>query len=124
MECISDLPSGISIDSITGEVSGTPAVVQNTTQYTVWANTSLESASATMSIEVVGAPEFSYEPSQLNLMRLHSMPNSMPSSIGGIVESWEIVPDLPLGLTFDSSNGEISGTPTVNQPTYVIYNMG
>ena len=112
-----DLPNGITINPVTGEVSGTPTVVQNTTQYTIWANTSLESASATMYIEVVGAPEFSYEPANLNLVRLHSMPSSIPISFGGVVESWEIVPELPSGLDFDLVNGEISGIPTVNQPT-------
>ena len=111
------LPLGLSINSTDGRISGSPLAVQNTTQYTVWANSSLESASATVNIEIVGAPEFSYEPPGYNLMRLHQMPDVTPMNIGGVVESWEIVPELPVGLIFDSSNGEISGTPTVNQPT-------
>ena len=111
------LPLGLSINSTGGKISGSPLAVQNTTQYTVWAISGTESASATVNIEVVGAPEFSYEPPGYNLMRLHQMPDVTPMNIGGVVESWEIVPELPVGLVFDSSNGEISGTPTVNQPT-------
>ena len=111
------LPSGLSINSTNGKISGIPAIVQNTTQYTVWANSSLESASATVNIEIVGVPDFSYEPSEYNLMRLHQMPDVTPIHIGGAVDSWEIDPDLPEGLNFDTTNGWISGTPTVNQNT-------
>lgn len=111
------LPLGLSINSTDGKISGSPLSVQNTTQYTVWANSSLESASATVNIEVVGAPEFNYEPSDYNLVRLHQMPDATPMQLGGVVESWEIDPDLPDGLNFDTANGQISGTPSTNQPT-------
>ena len=113
------LPLGLSINSTDGRISGSPLAVQNTTQYTVWANSSLESASATVNIEVVGTPEFNYEPSDYNLMRLHQMSDVTPINIGGVVESWEISPDLPAGLNFDISDGKISGTPIVNQPTAI-----
>jgi ELWxxDGT repeat protein len=117
------LPSGLSINSTNGKISGTPDTIQSSTQYTVWANSSLESASAIVDIEIVGAPEFSYEPSEYNLQRLHQMPDATPMLIGGVVESWEINPDLPSGLNFDLSNGKISGTPTVNQniTTYSVW---
>ncbi len=111
------LPLGLSVDSTTGEISGTPIAVQSSTQYTIWANTSLESASATVNIEIVGFPEFSYEPSVFNLVRLHEMPNAIPTTMGGVIESWEIVPSLPSGLNFDLTNGQINGIPTVNQVT-------
>jgi hypothetical protein len=30
--------------------------------------------------------------------------------------SWRIYPELPAGLSFNSANGEISGTPTALSP--------
>ena len=39
---------------------------------------------------------------------------------GGTITSWEVHPALPAGISLDSSNGEISGIPTVlsTQTTY------
>ena len=47
-----------------------------------------------------------------NETRTFSMTPWLPQVTGGNVETWEIYPDLPLGLTF--IDGMISGTPTVN----------
>ena len=47
-----------------------------------------------------------------------------PTTVGGgPVISWEIHPSLPSGLNFDSSTGEISGTPSVlsTLTTYTMY---
>jgi alpha-tubulin suppressor-like RCC1 family protein len=41
-----------------------------------------------------------------------SITNNTPSSSGGPVDSYSISPSLPTGLTFSTSTGIISGTPT------------
>ena len=45
-----------------------------------------------------------------------------PSANGGDVETWSITPGLPSGLNFDTSTGEISGTPTTvsSQTNYTV----
>ena len=40
------------------------------------------------------------------------MTATTPTSSGGAVVSWSVSPSLPAGLTFSTSTGEISGTPT------------
>ncbi|MGB2340999.1 MAG: putative Ig domain-containing protein, partial [Candidatus Poseidoniaceae archaeon] len=41
-----------------------------------------------------------------------AMTSVTPTASGGAVSSWSISPSLPTGLTFESSNGTIWGTPT------------
>ena len=41
------------------------------------------------------------------------MVDLVPNSNGGLIDSWSIDPQLPLGLFFD--NGTISGIPAINQ---------
>ena len=47
------------------------------------------------------------------------MTNNTPTASGGAVVSWSIVPSLPTGLAFNTTTGEISGTPTVISPSTV-----
>jgi hypothetical protein len=45
------------------------------------------------------------------------------TSEGGHIESWEISPALPAGISFDNNSGRISGTPSeiVEETTYTVY---
>ena len=45
------------------------------------------------------------------------------TSEGGHIETWEISPDLPTGLDFDSEHGRISGTASevMEETTYIVY---
>ena len=114
-EIYPDLPSGLLIDSTTGEISGTPNALSTTTTYTVFANNSGGSANTTIDITVndVAPNSLFYSGSPFTLTKNSAMTPETPSSLGGPVVTWSISPNLPSGLNFDSSNGEISGTPTV-----------
>ena len=50
------------------------------------------------------------------------MQTATPTYEGGTVTSWSITPQLPAGLTFSTSSGTISGTPTVitQSTTYTV----
>ena len=106
-----DLPTGLLFEN--GTISGTPTVNSTEVNYTVFANNSGGSATATISI-TINEPisSINYVPDERNETRTVSMTPWFPQVTGGIVETWEIYPDLPLGLTF--VDGVISGTPTVN----------
>ena len=109
------LPSGLSIDSSTGEISGTPSVLSTVTTYTIYANNTGGGITATIDITVIDAApsSISYSPNSFTETKGSAMTPASPTSSGGAVVTWSISPTLPSGLSIDSSTGEISGTPTV-----------
>ena len=114
------LPNGLVFDN--GTISGSPTVNLTTTQYTVWANNSGGSASTSINITInEPAPEIEYVPSDLVLTRGTAMTTLQPNVTGGLIETWEIEPAIPNGLSF--VDGVISGTPTAiqNQTQYVVW---
>ena len=52
-----------------------------------------------------------------------SISDNAPSSEGGDVVSYAITPALPAGLTFSTSTGVISGTPSALSTTPVEYTV-
>ena len=112
-EIAPDLPSGLSFDSATGTISGTPTVLQlNSVAYTVWANNTGGSASTTVNIAIndqVATISYSTPVEISNDRALDS--TITPTISGGAVTSWEISPSLPAGLIFGTTNGSIWGTP-------------
>jgi len=109
------LPTGLSLDSSTGVISGTPTTV-NTYNFTITANDSIYSTASQAYTFVVSGP-LSLSPSSL-----------LPTAIGNttytqtITASSGVAPytysitfsSLPVGLTLNTSTGIISGIPTVN----------
>ena len=108
------LPSGLSIDSSTGEISGTPTVLSTLATYTVYANNTGGSASTTVDITVNDVIPSSIVYSQTSFVETKgtAMTSITPTIGGGPVVTWSISPTLPSGLNIDSSTGEISGNPT------------
>ncbi len=111
------LPSGLFFGSANGTIWGTPTVLQTSpVTYTIWANNSGGSSSATINITILDElPTLSYSPENLTLYNntVSSDLSIAPTLTGaGVITSWEISPNLPNGLTFETSNGTIWGVPT------------
>ena len=108
------LPAGLSLDTSTGEISGTPTAITSSASYTVTATNTGGSATAIVTIQVNMAPPSSitYSPSSITLVKDVAMTTVTPTTSGGPVAAWTISPTLPAGLSISSSTGAISGTPT------------
>ena len=109
---IPSLPSGLSISSTTGRISGTPAVVSIAANYTITATGPGGTGAAIVSITVGDtAPAISYKRPTVNAVKHVSMTPDTVVSAGGAVTGFVINPPLPSGLIFDTVSGRISGTP-------------
>ncbi len=114
------LPSGLSINGSTGVISGTPTSALTATNYTITlTDGATQTVTSTISITVndvseptPDAPIISYSSSYLTLTKSTNMTPLSPTSTGGTVVSYSISGELPAGLSFNTSNGTISGTPT------------
>ena len=120
-----NLPTGLTFDTATGEISGTPTYLVSPTVYTVIAYYQGGDTTTTIEIRVNDIPPNSiiYNPSSFIGNRGSVMATGTPTASGGVVVSWEIAPSLPAGLNLDSTTGEISGTPTVisSYTTYTVF---
>ena len=118
------LPTGLNIDSSTGEIIGTPTILSTSTTYTITATNTGGSTTTTLDITVNDVPPstITYSSSAYVETKDSAMTTGIPTVAGGPVVTWSISPGLPTGLSIDSSTGEISGTPTVlsTETTYTI----
>jgi len=118
------LPNGLTIDSTSGIISGTPTVLSPTTTYIVTASNASGFTQGTVQITVVTPPapaNLSYPQTNIVAVVGTAITNDTPSVTGTVI-TWGITPALPAGLQFDTSSGTISGTPTAASPqtTYTV----
>ena len=107
------LPTGLVLDPATGILSGTPTSLAVTGTYTVAAANSGGSTTALLTLTVKAAvPVIAYGSGSFTFTTLVPITPLVPTNTGGPVATWTITPALPAGLTFSTSDGSISGTPT------------
>ena len=108
------LPAGLSLNTTTGVISGTPTVVIPMATYTVTATKDTGPATVALDIRVKDVPPtalaYSSNPVTYNVGA--AIANNSPTSSGGPVVSYAVKAALPSGLTLNPSTGVISGTPT------------
>ena len=110
------LPDGLTLDTSNGTISGTPTAVSASTNYTITATNSsgLDTVTLTIVVNVapVAVPNISISSATVTATVGTAIADITITSSGGVVTSYGIAPTLPEGLTLDTSNGTISGTPT------------
>lgn len=108
------LPNGISFSTVTGRFSGTPTETLSSTNFVVTATnaTGSDTATVTMTIGAALIPIISYSPSTINGTVGTAISAVTPTNTGEAATSWSISSPLPSGLSFNTSTGVISGTPT------------
>ena len=108
------LPAGLTLNSGTGAISGTPTAVTPLASYTVTASGVAGSATTSISVTVNDQPPsaFSYAAGTATyVINTPITPNS-PTNSGGTVVSYSVIPALPAGISLSAATGAISGTPT------------
>lgn len=111
------LPTGLSLNSSTCELSGTASTTQATTTYTITATGSGGSGSATISITISSppVPTISYSGSPFGFPMDIAIANLTPTLTGTTVTNCTVAPALPAGLSISATTCVINGTPTGSQ---------
>ncbi|MHC4713671.1 MAG: putative Ig domain-containing protein, partial [Planctomycetota bacterium] len=111
------LPAGLSLNSTTGEISGTPTS-EETANFTVEvtdSQTPADSDQQALSITInPGVPPLEITTTSLPDGQIDVAYSQTLQATGGVTPySWAVISgSLPAGLSLNSSTGEISGTPT------------
>ncbi len=107
------LPSGLSLDTSSGAITGTPLAVAAGADYTVTATNGAGSTTALVHITVnVAAPAGLAYTTPVTYVVGTAIAANSPTSSGGAIASYGVAPALPAGLSLHPTTGVISGTPT------------
>ncbi len=117
------LPAGLSFNTSTGVISGTPTAVKELSTYTVTATNTGGSTSfgVVLTVNDIAPTSLSYTTPNIYING-SAISLLSPSSSGGIPVYYFVSPSLPSGLSLDSSTGVISGIPTASSgaSTYTV----
>lgn len=106
------LPTGLTLNTSTGVITGTPSVTHESSTFTITATGSTSgSASTTLTVQVAGlSPTTQTVSGQLNTAITDTSALTAVGFTGAV--TYSISPALPSGLNFNYANGQITGTPT------------
>ncbi|MCG6168456.1 putative Ig domain-containing protein [Leptospira sp. FAT2] len=118
------LPAGLSISPVTGNISGTPTTLSSITSYAVTGKNAGGNAQANLNIGIKSLI-FGYSTlstTEYTTFGSISYPVNSPALQSATSTVFSINPALPAGLSLNTSNGTISGTPTATSipTTYTI----
>ena len=116
--------NGLSFNTSTGLITGTPTAAASTVIYTITAhNATSPDTSQTYAITVnPGAPAFTLSSPSETATAGSPITGYTISSTGGPIASYAISPAIGNGLSFSTSTGRITGTPTT-AASAVIYTI-
>ncbi len=107
------LPVGLTIDAVTGTISGTPTTPTPSADYTVTASNSAGSTMARITMTVTDTPPaVGYGSTSYKFTTGVPVPTIVPTNTGGLASTWSIDRALPAGLHFETTDGSISGVPS------------
>jgi uncharacterized repeat protein (TIGR01451 family) len=112
------LPSGLDFSEVTGAISGASKTILPTTVFTISGSNMQGKVSVTLSLTVNDiAPNFGYaDPIAVYVIGDTIVPKT-PFNDGGTILQYNVVPNLPEGLTIDSTSGVITGKPSAIMAT-------
>lgn len=107
-----ELPSGLTLNGVTGVISGTPTRASGPAIFSVTANYHGGHRTVSLVLSVTEPPShFSYPNPAKGIVGASLTPLS--PRIAGSVEHYSVTPALPVGVVLDSTSGVITGTPSV-----------
>lgn len=107
------LPTGLVMSTTTCALSGTPTVAHGTTSYVITSTNAMGSTGASITITVLDLPPAIAYPASSYILEKNKAITTLPViNGGGTITSCSITPELVNGLSFNSSNCAITGTPT------------
>ena len=106
------LPTGLTISSTTGAISGTPTAVTTATIYTVTSTNGACNTTATVNIATPsGLSGLTYTLTTATYC-VGTPITANSATITGTPTSYSVSPALPGGLSLNTTTGQITGTPT------------
>jgi hypothetical protein len=116
------LPAGLTLDSESGSINGTPTTITALATYTVTASNAGGSTQALLTITVNPPAPTSLTYAVTDTLYLTNSPiTANTPTAGGTITSYSVTPALPTGLSLHPTSGVISGTPTAHQTTWSSY---
>jgi hypothetical protein len=109
------LPDGITINSVTGAISGTPAQLSPKTLYTVYATNPKGTSSYSFYITIIDSPLSNLALSVSSISMFAGESQTITNTIQGTPIYYSVLPALPSGLTLNTGNGVITGIPKTVQ---------
>lgn len=109
------LPSGLTLNTTTGEITGTPTAITASSTYTITATNIAGSGSKQITIAVPNSAPAAL--SYVTVSARYTVGASITTNTpivtgGGSPTSYSVNPALPAGLSLNTSNGYITGLPT------------